>query len=205
MKFRRKQAEATSAEEVEATEDPTPATGPFDVDDIDPEAGGRVDLGSLIVAPMEGRELRMQVDEPTQRVQAVMYASPEGALELRAFAAPRGGGLWDEVRGQIRDDMTGRGAIVEEREGPFGPELACQLPVELPDGQKGVQPSRVIGIEGPRWFLRATLLGIPAQVPEKAAEWEEALRQVAVRRGAGAMAPGEALPLTLPPQARRVP
>ena len=77
----------------------------------------RVDLGSLLVAPSEGRELRMQVDEKTGTVQAVMIAAEDGALELQVFAAPRGGDLWSTVRPQIQADITRRGGKAEEREG----------------------------------------------------------------------------------------
>ncbi len=58
----------------------------------------RLDLGSLLITPEPGRELRLQVDERTQAVQAVLLAGSDGALELRAFAAPRNGDLWSEVR-----------------------------------------------------------------------------------------------------------
>ncbi|AIY17282.2 hypothetical protein KR76_11895 [Pimelobacter simplex] len=67
-----------------------------------------------------------------------------------------------------------------------------------PDGQTGTQTTRVIGVNGPRWLLRATFLGEPARDPEAAAEWESAITRVAVRRGAHAMPVGEQLPLTLP-------
>jgi hypothetical protein len=53
-------------------------------------------------------------------------------------------------------------------------------------------------------MLRASFLGRPALEPEEAGDWEDALAQVVVRRGAGAMAVGEPLPATLPDQARRV-
>ena len=91
-----------------------------------------------------------------------MLASPEGALELRAFAAPRGGDLWSEVRPRIAADMAQHGGVATEREGRFGTELVCQLTVSRGDGTSGTQPSRIIGINGPRWMLRATLLGRPA-------------------------------------------
>ncbi|MDQ6686056.1 MAG: DUF3710 domain-containing protein, partial [Actinomycetota bacterium] len=91
-----------------------------------------------------------------------------------------------------------------EQQGPFGPELACLVPVVLPDGQQLTQPSRVVGVEGPRWLLRATLLGEPAVEPEHASVFEDAIRSVVVRRGNEAMAPGEPLPLKLPPDAQRV-
>ena len=115
---------------------------------------------------MPGTELQLQVDEASGNVQSVMFAGPEGALELRVFAAPRHGDLWSEVRPQIAADLGRRGGTATEREGRFGTELVCQMPVTLPDGKAAMQPSRVIGINGTRWLLRATLLGRPAVEPE---------------------------------------
>src|SRR6202000_1457363 len=76
-------------------------SGPWDSENAPGDDVQRADLGSLLVAPHEGAELRLQVDEATGVVQSVMLAADEGALELRAFAAPRNGDLWAEVRPQI--------------------------------------------------------------------------------------------------------
>ena len=133
-----------------------------------------------------------------------MLASQEGALELQAFSAPRGGDLWTEVRPQIAADITQRGGQVSEREGRFGTELVCQMPVKRADGTDAVQPSRIIGVNGSRWMLRASLLGRPAVEPEECGDWEDALALVAVRRGAQAMPVGQPLPVTLPDNARKV-
>ncbi len=172
--------------------------GPYDVDEIPDDDVARLDLGSLLVAPLGGRELRVQVDEKSGSVRAVLLATDAGALELRAFAAPRNGDLWSEIRPQIAADASRRGGTATEREGRFGTELVCEVRVTRPDGQTGTQTSRVIGVNGPRWLLRATFLGEPARDPENADEWEAAIAQVAVRRGAHAMPVGEQLPLTLP-------
>jgi hypothetical protein len=53
-------------------------------------------------------------------------------------------------------------------------------------------------------MLRASLLGRPAVDPEQAAEWEDALSQLVVRRGDAPMPAGEPLPVQLPDDARRV-
>lgn len=212
MKFRRKSepasdpaSESTSvAPEVEATPAGPRTDGPFDESQVADDGVHRVDLGALLIAPSEGRELRLQVDEASGVVQAVMLTGQDGALELQAFAAPRNGDLWGTVRPQIIDDITERGGRAEEREGRFGTELVCQMPVQKPDGEVGLQPSRIVGINGQRWMLRASFLGRPAVQPEESGEWEDALAQVVVRRGAGAMPVGEPLPTTLPDQARRV-
>lgn len=204
MKFRRKSDSAgdTTPEEAPAAAE-TPAVGPFDVDDLPEDGPERVDLGSLLILPEEGRELRVQVDERTGAVQSVLIVGPDGAIDLRAFAAPRNGDLWSEVRPQIAAEMAGRGGTAEEKSGEFGTELACTLNVKLEDGRVGTQPSRVVGVNGPRWMLRATLLGRPAVDAEVGAEWERTLRSVAVRRGHGAMPVGEPLPVVLPDNARR--
>ena len=207
MKFGRKstptdaevQADADALEEANR-----PQSGPFDVDEVGDDGVQRVDLGSMLIAPVAGSELRVQVDERSKKVQAVIMAGAEGALELRAFSAPRNGDLWGEVRPQLAADMVRRGGTATEREGRFGPELACQLSVKTPDGRTGQQASRIVGINGPRWMVRATFLGKPAVDPDQAQVWEEALTQVVVRRGEQAMPVGDPLPITLPEEARRV-
>lgn len=174
--------------------------GPFDSEDL-PPAGDveRVDLGSLLIAPEPNRELRLQVDEASGMVQSVMIAGPDGAVELRAFAAPRGGDLWSEARTQIAAEVAQAGGTATEREGPWGPELICQV------GQRsgGTQVSRVVGINGPRWMLRASIMGAGATSPDEAQAWEDSIRKVAVHRGSQAMPVGEALPVVMPAQARR--
>jgi len=207
VKFRRKVTEDPLDDDLVTDLDGDEAgaatgAGPIDAEDLD-STDGRVDLGALLLLPVEGTELQLQVDEASGAVQSVMFAGPEGALELKVFAAPRNGDLWNEVRPQIAADLGKRGGTATEREGRFGTELVCQMPVTLPDGQPGLQPSRVIGINGSRWLLRGTLLGRPAVEPDAGTAFEDALTTVAVRRGAHAMPVGDPLALSLPPDARR--
>jgi hypothetical protein len=214
VKFRRKAApedvahgvtpEATDeVTEQEATTPAAPGTGPYDAEGLD-DGVERVDLGSLLVAPSAGRELRLQVDESTGKVAAVLLAAEDGAMEVQAFSAPRNGDLWNEVRPQIAADIEQRGGRVVEREGRFGTELVCQMPVKRADGTDAVQPSRILGVNGSRWMLRVSMLGRPAVEPDDAGEWEDAVAQLAVRRGAHAMPVGQPLPVTLPENARKV-
>jgi hypothetical protein len=182
------------------------AVGPRDIAEAADLAAAEnvVDLGSLLVPLRDGMDLRLQVDEENGQVMAALVVGEEGLLELRAFAAPRNGDLWGEVRREIAAETAQHGGTASERSGPLGPELYCEVQVQVEDGSTGVQPSRIFGFNGPRWFLRGALLGRPAMEADQAGPWEELFTQIVVRRGDVAMPPGDALPLTLPPEARRL-
>lgn len=199
----RRRRKAETDEPVPLEEVQSAGPGPHDAADVALEGGAYADLGSLLISPPEGMELQLQVDETSGEVLAVLLANEEGAVEVRAFAAARNGDLWSDARREIAADAARRGGTATEQDGPFGPELAVVVPVTTPDGQSAVQPSRVIGHNGPRWFLRATVLGRPAVEPDAFGPWEVAIRGIVVRRGSEAMPPGEALPLQLPPDAQR--
>ena len=211
MIFRRKAknedpetTETEAAVEETGTAEPR-AEGPFDSSEVDAEvleAEDRIDLGALVITGMPGMELRLQVDEQTGQVQAILLVLEDSALELRAFAAPKKSGIWGEVRREIAAEATRMGGTATETEGPFGTELVLVVPVEDPEGQIFSQTSRVIGVDGPRWLLRATVLGRAAVEPDSAPPLEETLRSVVVVRGPEPMAVRESLPLRLPPGAQ---
>lgn len=221
MRIRRRQTEETpdpetasgvtepDVAEAGADEERLPgprAAGPWDSSEVtvDPEDPTKVDLGGLIVTGRPGLELRLQVDEGRGQVAAVLLAGPEGAVELRPFAAPRNGDIWDDARKSLAAEVTRQGGTATEADGPFGPELRVVMNVTTPEGKAAAQPSRVLGIAGPRWLLRATLFGKPAVQPDPDSEVEAALRDVIVVRGSQPYPPGEALPLTVPANAQRV-
>ena len=161
MKFSRKsRAAEASVEETaaadEAVEPAEPVEGPHDIADVDVENDGveRIDLGGLLLAPVAGLEVRLQADPATNVVQSVVYAGPDGGVEVRAFAAAR------------NEDLARRGGTATEQDGRWGSELLCQLTTTTTDGRVGRQDSRIVGITGPRWFLRVTYLGRPAVSPE---------------------------------------
>jgi hypothetical protein len=184
------------------------SAGPFDSTEVAAEtleAEDRIDLGALVITGLPGMELRLQVDEASGEVQAVLLVLEDSALELRAFAAPKTSGIWSEVRREIAAEATRMGGTASETEGPFGTELVLVVPVEDPEGQIFSQTSRVIGVDGPRWLLRATLLGRAAVEPDAAPPMEQSLRSVVVVRGSEPMAPRESLALRLPAGAQTSP
>ncbi len=215
--------ETDLATDLEALEDVDwRSSGPYDVTEVDSiestEESPKVDLGSLILTPVPGSELRLQVAEETGEIVSAMLVietivePPAGAsqktqayssaLELGAYAAPRSGGLWAELRDEISRGATEAGGTASLGEGPFGIELRRLIPVKTPDGEEGYQPSRMWVAEGPRWLLRGIVYG-QAAIEEDAdspvvADVLAAFRQVIVRRGDEAMAPGDLLPLTMP-------
>ena len=179
------------------------AQGPWDAAEVAGEDQTRAHLGSLAVKPHPEVEFRLQVDEASEQVQAVMLVGADGAMELRAFAAPRNEDIWDDIRAKLADEVTRRGGTAAEIEGPYGPALQLTVSGVTPDGKQVTQPSTVLGIAGPRWLLRVSLFGRPATEYDPDGVLESALRDVVVHRGSQPMSPGEALPLTLPPGARR--
>jgi Protein of unknown function (DUF3710) len=215
--------ETDLATDLEALEDVDwRSSGPYDVTEVDSiestEESPKVDLGSLILTPVPGSELRLQVAEETGEIVSAMLVietiveppasakqktqAYSSALELGAYAAPRSGGLWAELRDEISRSATEAGGTASLGEGPFGVELRRLIPVTTPDGEEGYQPSRMWVAEGPRWLLRGIVYG-QAAIEEDAdspvvADVLAAFRQVIVRRGDEAMAPGDLLPLTMP-------
>ncbi|WOP18077.1 DUF3710 domain-containing protein [Raineyella sp. LH-20] len=179
--------------------------GPFDIDEVDLEGDpvGRMDLGAMVITPIDGMEVRFQVEQSSARATAVLLLHGESAMELSVYAAPRSGGLWADVRQEVAQLARQQGGTAELAEGPFGVEVRRMMPVATPDGQQGLQPTRMLMIEGPRWALRAVVYGRAAiDYADEAvtAELREVLRDTVVRRGDLPMPPGSIMALTLPPE-----
>lgn len=182
------------------------ASGPWDSSERSVEGEtDRIDLGGLLIKGDPGVEVRLQVDESSQQVIAVMLVAQDGAMELRPFAAPRNEDMWADLRPRLAADAARRGGTATEVEGPFGTALQLVLTGTDDQGAAVTQQSAVWGVAGPRWLLRVTAFGRPAQRFDEDGALERALREVVVVRGTGPMPPGDALPLQLPATARRAP
>lgn len=181
---------------------PAPAepqgTGPWDRDGAPEAPHGRVDLGSLRVPVVDGMQLRLEIPRPGAEAVAVILALGGSTLELRAFAAPRTAGVWDELRADITAELTRAKASCRELTGPHGPEILAQVPVRGPGGQPMNVPARFIGVDGPRWFLRGVLQGRAAMDDGAARALREVFDDVVVVRDGQARPPRELLPLHAP-------
>lgn len=177
--------------------------GPYDIDEVQLDDDGvqRLDLGALVLTPIQGSQLRLQIDESTQRVMSALVMVGDSALELMVFAAPRSGGQWPETRENVIAEAKRQGGQVGLAEGPFGTEVRRIMPAKTPDGKDAVQPSRMFAAEGPRWMLRGMLVGAAAMVSGEegpAGALLDMFRDVVVRRGDEPMAPGEVIGMKLP-------
>ena len=174
------------------------ADGPYDEADAPEE--DRIDLGGIEVPTVDGLELRMEVDQRSGSVTGANLVIAGSSLQVQAFAAPKSRGLWDEVRSSLRDSVVKQGGTAETRPGVFGTELITRLPVKRADGRTGYRPARFIGVDGPRWFLRAILTGKALGDKEQSQRFETLVSRLTVVRGSEAMAPQELIPLHLPGQ-----
>ncbi|MGK5531215.1 DUF3710 domain-containing protein [Streptomyces sp. URMC 129] len=203
-------AEAEAADEPDEAEvrrvrlEPAPRPdGPWDVSEVGNPSEGRVDLGGLFVPGVQGMELRVEV--AGDAIVAATVVVKDSAIQLQAFAAPRREGIWSEVREEIAAGITQQGGVIDEIEGPLGWELRARVPVQLPDGKRGMQVVRFVGVDGPRWFLRGVISGQGAVQPQAAGLLEQIFRDTVVVRGQAPMAPRDPIVLKLPQDAQMVP
>ncbi len=172
--------------------------GPFDESEANP-VRPYIDLGAVKILPREGLNLRLEVEEQTQRIVAVGLDYADSTLQVQPFAASRSGGLWDEIRTQIREQVRQQGGRVEEREGPLGPELLAEVPVAATaDGEVSRRLARFVGVDGPRWFLRGVIGGAATSDVDAAAQVEDLFRSLVVVRGTAPMPPRDLIPLRMP-------
>ncbi len=178
-------------------------TGPWDISDGFGESE-RIDCGSLLIPVRDGFDVQINIAEEQGAWVAVV--SGDSGMQLQAFAAPRSGGLWDEVRHEIAANIAESGGSCTETDGPSGPELHASVPVGAEDdpalaGQP--QPVRFLGFDGPRWFLRGVISGPAATDRAAGAAFDEVFADVVVVRGDYPAPPREQLEIRLPEEARQ--
>ncbi len=188
--------DATPPWEVRQRPEPEATKGPYDVRDAPEDGTSRIDLGGLRVPASPGMEIRLDLNE-AQQVVSVTLLNKSGHMQLGVFAAPRDEGIWDDVRDEIRASVIEQGGTADHVEGgAFGTELTGRLKV---DGQ--LTPVRFVGIDGPRWFLRAMLVGKAAADRVAAKPFEAVFREVVVVRGVEPLPVRDQVPLRLPKEA----
>jgi hypothetical protein len=218
----RAKIDATPPWEVKKAVETEPTTGPFDIKDAaalrgtgsdggdgtdgngaetatDAADGGakagtaaRIDFGCLQVPADNGLELRVEISDAGVP-SSVTLSNPNGTMQLGVFAAPRTEGIWDEVRAEIRESLAQQGGSAKDTDGPFGVELVGKVPQG-----SGLAPVRFLGVDGPRWFVRAMLVGPAAADANAGRPFERAFRSLVVVRGDTPLPVREPVPLVLP-------
>jgi hypothetical protein len=195
---------ADEAYDEPATDEPAEALraegGPWDAEESFP-ARPRVDLGSLQV-PV-GPEHEIQLVMADQHGVWVTVRHGESEMQLQAFAAPRRGVLWDDLRAEAAREIDQAGGESQEALGPFGTELLARVPAEPGQPAPGLRLVRFVGVDGPRWFLRGLFTGPATGGGEPASLLEEIFRDTVVVRGEHPVPPRDILELRLPPEAQK--
>jgi hypothetical protein len=186
------------AEDEEPAGVPRAEGGPWDAAEPYP-ARERVDLGCLQVPVGTDHEIQLVMAD--QQGAWVTVKHGESEMQVQAFAAARRGALWDDVRGEIADEVDRAGGKSEETQGSFGIELTAEVPAEPGQQESGLRRVRFVGIDGPRWFLRGLFAGAAAADPAAAGPLEAVFREVVVVRGDQPIPPRDLLELRLPPEA----
>ncbi len=172
--------------------------GPLDLSEIQ---GVRpyVDFGSMRIPSRDNVQMRLEVEEATQRIVAISMDYQGSSLQLQAFAAPKNEGIWHEIRSQMKQSIVNQGGETEERVGSFGPELIAKIPLVDESGNKtGHRLARFIGVDGPKWFLRGGVGGAALNDARAAADIDDLFRSVVVVREDVPLPPKDLLPLTIP-------
>src|ERR1700744_1917063 len=123
--------------------------GPFDIEDFDDATAAteaRLDLGAVLLPLPEGAQLQVELTE-TGVPSAVWVVTANGRFTIAAYAAPKTGGLWREVAGELAGALRQDGGPVGRQDGRRGREVVGTA--------TGVV--RFIGVDGYRWMIRCVV------------------------------------------------
>jgi hypothetical protein len=175
--------------------------GPFDITEVETRdfSKGYMDLGAIKVPMRKNVSYRLEQEQANQKVFAVSAVHENSTLQIQAFAAPRSGGQWDEIRQEMFDqNKNAKGAKVTLEDGEFGRELLIRVPAKLPDGRQGERVARFLGIDGPRWMIRAMIMGKAAIDKAQAGILYDILKDTVIDRGERPLPARQMLELTPP-------
>lgn len=167
-------------------------TGPYDIGDAPDDLSGYLDFGALKVRVTPGLEVRLEMAQSGE-LNGVSLLHSGTVMQLGVFAAPRSGGAWGAIRADIVAEIERNSGQVTERDDEFGPTLIATL--TTPNGK---QAARFLGVDGPRWFLRALIAGPAAHDEDACATFLDVFREIVVERGNEPKPVREPITLRLP-------
>lgn len=163
--------------------------GPYDISEAPEDGVPRMDLGSVRVPVPNGSQVQVEMDQGNGTVRAVHVVTPQGQVTVTAYAAPRSGGLWREVSGELAEQLRSDGARVALGRGEWGIELSAIV---------GEVALRFIGVDGPRWMLRGVIAGPQSEASRAPEVLRAIMRGTVVDRGEAPMPVRTPLQITLP-------
>ena len=183
-------------EEVSLNAQTSKRQGPYNEGES-PEGSEFLDMGVLRIPMIAGLQV-LPVQDANGNILALEIVSGTAQMQLAAFAMQRSGGLWDEVRQELADQLKAEEYQVFPLPGPFGEAVLARPIPEGKSAVEGAMPLLLWGIEGDRWLLRVIVRGQAAEEESAREGLLEVLGGMEVVRGKEAHVPGEALPIELP-------
>lgn len=150
-----------------------PVAGPYDAAEAPDDGLSRLDLSSVRLPLPPESHVQVEMD-PNGSLRAVHVLTANGRFTVSGYAAPRGGELWPEVCRELADQLHKDGARVRRENGEWGVELVAFVNDLL---------LRFVGVDGPRWMLRAVSTGPKETSAKAAAELRDMVRHTVVVRG----------------------
>jgi len=165
-----------------------PLAGPYDEDEAPDDGVHRLDLGSVRLPLPPQAQVQVEMD-PAGPLRAVHVVTPNGRFTVSAYAAPKSGELWPEISRELAEQLHADGARVRREFGEWGAELVAFVNDVL---------LRFVGVDGPRWMLRAVSAGAKETSAKAAEELRDIVRGAVVARGIQPMPVRTPLPLSVP-------
>src|SRR6201996_2218229 len=169
---------------------PDDLDGPFDIehfDDAEAATEARLDLGAVLLPLPPGAQLQVELTE-TGVPSAVWVVTANGRFTIAAYAAPKTGGLWREVAGELAESLRNDGAEVAIQDGHWGREVVGT----------GSGVVRFIGVDGYRWMIRCVVNGSIESIDALTEQARNALLDTVIRRGDTPLPVRTPLPVQLP-------
>ena len=183
-------------EEVSPNAQTSKRQGPYNEGES-PEGSEFLDMGVLRIPMIAGLQV-LPVQDANGNILALEIVSGTAQMQLAAFAMQRSGGLWDEVRQELADQLKAEEYQVFPLPGPFGEAVLARPIPEGKSAVEGAMPLLLWGIEGDRWLLRVIVRGQAAEEESAREGLLEVLGGMEVVRGKEAHVQGEELPIELP-------
>jgi hypothetical protein len=174
------------------------AAGPWDVTEA-PADHRTIDFGPLKVPFREQLRIRSEMDVKSRRLGAVSLPVNDCEMQLQVLAAPRGQGIWGDVRHSLVAQLKKRPGHQQVVEGRFGPELIATITSRTADGLLKDTVMRFVGVDGPRWMLRVVVVGPSVTSDATVARVNAVISNCVIARGEVAAASAEVLELSPPP------